>query len=76
MFTGFLDRVDNVKGVMKSPALLVIITLTSAPALINKRTSSADLYEAILPQIPTNIFLDDSIHQKCVKKGFLQRILS
>ena len=42
-YTGFLDNVESVKGVMNSLASGVITTFTSAPFLINNLTSIAVL---------------------------------
>src|SRR5689334_10553763 len=50
--TGFLERTDKVRGVMKSRAEGVITTLTCAPSFTSKRTSKADLYAAMLPVMP------------------------
>ena len=55
--TGLLDNVDKVRGVIKSIALLVITTLTSAPCFANRRTIKADLYAAILPVTASTTFL-------------------
>ncbi|SVA18284.1 uncharacterized protein METZ01_LOCUS71138 [marine metagenome] len=42
-YTGFLDNVERVKGVINSLASGVITTFTSAPLLINNLTSIAVL---------------------------------
>jgi len=59
--TGFLESVDNVRGDTNSFAEAVIITFTSAPALINNLTSMAVLYAAILPVMPNSIFFSFNI---------------
>ena len=57
VITGLPDSVDSVSGVMNSRAEGVIITCTSAPALMSSRTSVAVLYAAIPPHTPTTICL-------------------
>jgi len=59
--TGFFDSVESVRGVINSFAAGVMITLTEAPDLINKRTRDADLYAAIPAVIPNRIFLPRKI---------------
>ena len=56
-----LDYQNIVRGVIKSTAEGVIITLTFAPSLTSKRIKNADLYAAILPDTPIIIFLPRSI---------------
>ena len=51
-----MDKTERTKGETKSEADGVKITFTSAPTSINNLTKSIDLYEDILPEIPTNIF--------------------
>jgi hypothetical protein len=67
IMTSFLDKTDKVSGDTNFVADGVIITRTSAPALINNLTRLHILYAAIPPDIPTNIFLPLSI----VRKVFL-----
>ena len=55
--TGFFESVESVRGVIKSFAAGVIMTLTSAPALINNLTRDAVLYAAIPAVIPKRICL-------------------
>ena len=57
MATGFLDNVAKVRGAIKSLEAEVMITLTSAPDFINKRTKFAVLYAAIPAVTPSKTFL-------------------
>src|SRR5215813_8389194 len=54
--TGFFDKTDKVRGVIKSQAEGVITTFTCAPSLMRRRVSKADLYAAMLPVMPRRIF--------------------
>jgi len=56
-YTGCLDNVQRVSGVIKSNALGVQMILTSAPFLMNKRVKTTALYAAIPPVMPRRIFL-------------------
>ena len=53
--------VDKVRLVTKSLADGVITTLTSAPSFTSRRMRKIDLYAAMLPVIPINIFLPCSM---------------
>ena len=68
METGFLESVASVSGVINSVADEVITTFTSAPLEISDLTNKADLYAAILPHTPTNIFLPSSMRVKLAIK--------
>src|SRR5882672_6382783 len=60
VYTGLPERACRVVGVMKRQAASVMTTRTSAPALTNRRVSSAALYAAIPPVSPSRIFLPET----------------
>jgi hypothetical protein len=53
----FLASVDSTNGEANCVAASVMTTLTSAPAFTSNRTRYIVLYAAMLPVIPTRIFL-------------------